>query len=131
MSKRKLQIQRKAKRIALPAGPERQELFFFEVEHAGDEIKNVRQVPDWPFDTTADNGSLLSMHGWEIAIHVTWRPTKPDPASELRYKGYLAIMDDIGSRDPKLAAMFRRSEFGFGHPEGATVEFHKPQSDDA
>jgi hypothetical protein len=133
MSKRhgKLYIQRKAKRIELPKGPQHQSLFHFEVEIDGDEIKAVKQVPDWPFDTSEDNSSLLSMTQFGVALQTTWRPFKPEPGSELRYKGYLAIVDDIGSRDPALAKEFAQVDWGFGHPEDATVEWHKPQGDDA
>lgn len=132
MSKRKgkLMIQRKAAYIE-PQKSVEQALYFFTVTIADDEIEKVEQLPDWPFDSNHDNGSLLSMHEWGIAIQVTWRPFKPEPASELRYKGYLAIMDELGSRNPKLAEAFARSSFGFGHPEGATIEWHKPEGDDA
>ncbi len=131
MSKKKrLQIQRDARVISHPV-QERQALYFFKVWIDGEDIARVEQFPDWPFGTTEENGNLLSFTGAGFAIHVTWTPFKPEPRSELRYKGYLAIMADIGGRDPKLAQAFREGAFGFGHPEGAQVEFHKPESDDA
>lgn len=128
--RRRLQILRNVAMIRPPV-EEKQDLFFFMVWVENDEIALVQQTPDWPFEATEDNGSLLTLPGMEIAIHVTWMGHKPEPRSELRYKGYLAIMDEIGSRDPKLAETLRHSAFGFAHPSGASVEFHKPQGDDA
>lgn len=132
MSKRKgkLMIQRKAVRIQLPA-EEHQQLFFFKIIIRDDEIESVEQIPDFPFEHTEDNGSLLSLTGWGLAIHVTWLPFKPAPESELRYKGYLSIWDDLGSRDPKIKEWISEGAFGFGHPEAAQVEWHTPRGDDA
>ncbi len=131
-NKRRLQIQRNA-RIITPPKEETQQLFFFKVYIDEEEISGVEQVPDFPFESTEDNGSLLSFAGAGFAIHVTWLPYKPAPRSELRYKGYLAIQEDIGSRDPKLAKMLRTVDFGFGHPDPGyvSIEWHPPRGDDA
>lgn len=127
----RLDIKRNAARIEPPSQPQRLDVFFFEVEIEGDEIKGVQQVEGWPFESTNDNSSLAAFHQWGVAFQVLWKPDKPDPASELRYKGYLAILDEIGSRDPELAKLFDNSAFGFGHPEKAQLEWHKPEGNDA
>ncbi len=132
MKKRRLQIQRNALRIKLPA-EETQQLFFFKVYIDEEEISGVEQIPDFPFEHTEDNGSLLSFPGAGFAIHVTWLPYKPSPRSELRYKGYLAIHKDLTSRDPGLAKLFRNVDFGFGHPDpgSVSIEWYRPRGDDA
>lgn len=130
MTKRRLQIQRNAKRIELPK-QEDYTLFYFKVTIAGDEIQKVEQIPDFPFEHTEDNGSLLAFTGAGFSIHVTWLPFKPEPRSELRYQGYLAIQDDIAKRKPGLAADLAKMDIGFGHVEGAEVKWNPVKGDDA
>lgn len=130
MPKRHLQIQRNAKRIELPK-QEDYTLFYFKVTIVDNEIKKVEQIPDFPFEHTEDNGSLLVFKGAGFGFHVTWLPFKPEPRSELRYQGYLAIQDVIAIRKPGLAADLAKMDIGFGHVEDAEVEWHPRKVDDA
>lgn len=131
MSKKKrLQIQRNAAVFKPPKAEEDMTLFYFAVYIKDDEIERVEQVSDFPFDTTEANGSLLTFPGGGFAIHITWFPFKPEPRSELRYKGFLEIMHDVGKRDPILKKRLESGSFGFGHPEDAKVSWRPPKGDD-
>lgn len=129
MPKKRLQIQRSAKRIALPKQEDYQ-LFYFKVIIVDNEIKSVEQIPDFPFEHTDDNGSILAFTGAGFGIHVTWLPFKPEPRSELRYQGYLAIQSDIARRTPGLAADLAKVDIGFGHADGASIEWHSKKGND-
>ena len=130
MPKKRLQIQRSAKHIALPKQEDLQ-LFYFKVVIDRDDVKSVEQIPDFPFEHTDDNGSILAFTGAGFGIHVTWLPFKPEPRSELRYKGYLAIQSDIARRKPGLAADLAKLDIGFGHADDATIKWHPVKGDDA
>ncbi len=129
MTKKKLQVHRNKYKLELPALVN-QPVFYFQAWVVDGEIERVEQVPDFPFDATEDNSSLMMQPQWGVALHVTWYPQKPEPRSELRYKGYLAIMEDIASRDPEIAKMLKGKDVGFAHAEGARVEWHPGKGDD-
>lgn len=128
--KRRLQIQRNKMRIEVPT-QQTLPVFYFTVTIVDDEIEHAEQVPDFPIDSTEDNSSLMTQPQWGVALHVTWYPEKPEPRSDLRYQGYLAVMDDIASRDPEIAKLVKGKDVGFAHPENARIEWLPAKGDDA
>ena len=129
MNNKPLKIIRNAVQVEMPEST-KLVLWYYKVNLKDGQVVGVERASDFPPETTEENTSLLTFQQLGIAIHVTWLPEKPDPASELRYKGYLAITEDLASLlPPDLQKKFKKAVFGFGHPEGATVEWHTRTDD--
>lgn len=122
------------KRMKLNVKPEgRYEVFFFLVLIAGpNDGISVLQIKDRPEWATNETDSLLQLGGAKVddasvdmadyALNISWLPFKPDPESDLRRRGLLAVMRHLTER---TGDGDRIKAYGIGHLDGAKVEFHE------
>lgn len=99
----------------------KQPLVFYTVAFINGQPK-ATLVPAPPENSIDDNSSILSLDQWGISVHITWITGKPEPETEDRHNGIMAVMEDIHHIVYPDKVM-EPHEYGIGHAYGATVEF--------
>lgn len=97
------------------------ELFYYTVSLIDGQYE-VNQVPDRPINVSADNDSVFIVEPSPFAINITWLSGKPQPDTEQRRNGLVAVMQDLAdiSGHPEIL-----NQFGIGHLQGAKATYRK------
>lgn len=113
-------------KVEMPESSGTLPLFYYSVVIFNDGKIIATQLPGESPGSTEDNTSTLALNQIGVAIEIRWFPTKPEPDTEARREGLLAIMDDVVSRLPeKDQEALRRSFWGVGHAWGARLEYNE------
>lgn len=102
------------------------DLFYYTVVIMSDGYTVATQVPGRIPSATEENISTLALSQFGVAIEIAWFPSKPEPETDARREGLLAVMDDIVKSLPEdIRAKIQDGHYGVGHAWGAKLQYNE------